>query len=233
MTDTVLEFKNADIYQSRFMILNNVNLSIGKSEFCYLVGKTGSGKSSFLKTIYAELPLLNGEGSVVGFDLKTLKRKNVHLLRRKLGMIFQDFNLLHDRNVFDNLVYVLKATGWKNKAEMKKRIDEVLEQVNLPFIGHKHIHELSGGEQQRVAIARALLNKPELLIADEPTGNLDPDTSDVIISLIRSLCDSDTAVILATHDYRILEKFPGRIIRCADGTLSDSNGFHDIKQQEN
>lgn len=233
MTEQVLEFKNADIYQSRFMILNNVNLSIGKSEFCYLVGKTGSGKSSFLKTIYAELPLLNGSGNVVGFDLRTLKRKNVHQLRRKLGMIFQDFNLLHDRNVFENLAYVLKATGWKSKDDMKKRVDEVLEQVNLPFIGHKRIHELSGGEQQRVAIARALLNKPELLIADEPTGNLDPETSDVIITLIRSLCDSDTSVILATHDYRILDKFPGRIIRCADGTLSDSNGFQDIKHQEN
>lgn len=207
MSDVVVHFDKADIYQGRFMILNNVNLTIKKSEFCYLIGKTGSGKSSFLKTIYAELPLLNGEASVVGYNLKTIKKRQVPLLRRKMGMIFQDFNLLHDRNVFENLAYVLKATGWKKKDLIKKRVDEVLEQVNLPFIGHKRTFELSGGEQQRVAIARALLNEPEILIADEPTGNLDPDTSDVIIKLIKNLCDQDTAVILATHDYRILNNF--------------------------
>jgi len=162
MSDVVVHFDKADIYQGRFMILNNVNLTIKKSEFCYLIGKTGSGKSSFLKTIYAELPLLNGEASVVGYNLKTIKKRQVPLLRRKMGMIFQDFNLLHDRNVFENLAYVLKATGWKKKDLIKKRVDEVLEQVNLPFIGHKRTFELSGGEQQRVAIARALLNEPEM-----------------------------------------------------------------------
>ena len=229
MSEGVLNFTNADIYQGRFMILNNVNLTLAKSEFCYLIGKTGSGKSSFLKTIYAELPLQNGEGHVAGFDLRALRRSQVPKLRRKLGMIFQDFNLLHDRNVFDNLAYVLKATGWRDKNKIKHRIDEVLEQVNLPFSGHKKTFELSGGEQQRVAIARALLNQPEILIADEPTGNLDPETSDVIIRLIRNLCDQDTAVILATHDFRILEKFPGRIIRCASGTLQEEQTIENIK----
>jgi len=231
MSDVVVHFDKADIYQGRFLILNNVNLTIKKSEFCYLIGKTGSGKSSFLKTIYAELPLLNGEASVVGYNLKTIKKRQVPLLRRKMGMIFQDFNLLHDRNVFENLAYVLKATGWKKKDLIKKRVDEVLKQVNLPFIGHKRTFELSGGEQQRVAIARALLNEPEILIADEPTGNLDPDTSDVIIKLIKNLCDQDTAVILATHDYRILEQFPGRIIRCSNGGLIEETSVENLKEQ--
>lgn len=228
MSELVLQFTNADIYQGRFMILNNVNLSLAKGDFCYLIGKTGSGKSSFLKTIYAELPLQNGEGEVVGFNLRTIKRNQFPSLRRKMGMIFQDFNLLHDRDVYGNLAYVLKATGWKDKNKIKQRIDETLEQVNLPFIGHKRTFELSGGEQQRVAIARALLNQPEILIADEPTGNLDPDTSDIIVQLIRNLSDQHTAVILATHDFRILEKFPGRIIRCAAGTLHEEQTFENI-----
>ncbi|HMY84164.1 MAG: ATP-binding cassette domain-containing protein [Saprospiraceae bacterium] len=221
MTDPLVVFEGADIYQSRFMILNDVGISIYPGEFCYLIGKTGSGKSSFLKTIYGELPLKAGKGKVVDFDLTTLRLKQIPHLRRRMGMVFQDFNLLSDRSVEENLLYVLKATSWKDKALMRKRVDEVLTSVGLPFIGHKNIHELSGGEQQRVAIARALLNHPQLIIADEPTGNLDPDTSDEIVKLLQSLCTNGTAVLFATHDYRIIEQFPGRIIKCSEGSLKE------------
>lgn len=221
MADPLVAFEGADIYQSRFMILNNVGVSIYPGEFCYLIGKTGSGKSSFLKTIYGELPLKNGKGRVVDYDLTALRLKQIPYLRRRIGMVFQDFNLLHDRNVEENLLYVLRATSWKDKAAMKKRVDEVLTSVGLPFIGHKNVHELSGGEQQRVAIARALLNHPQLIIADEPTGNLDPETSDEIVRLLQSLCTNGTAVLFATHDYRIIEQFPGRIIKCSDGSLKE------------
>lgn len=234
MSESILKFRNADIYQNRFLILNNVNLDIFPGEFCYLIGKTGSGKSSLLKTIYAELPLKNGEGQVAGFDLRTLKSSKIHLLRRRLGMVFQDFNLLYDRNVEENLSYVLRATGWKDKALIAKRIEEVLESVGLPFIAHKRTFELSGGEQQRVAIARALLNQPELLIADEPTGNLDPNTSDDILRLIHNLKSSGTSVIFATHDYRILDQFPGRILKCMNGAITeDTNSRSDIAESLN
>ncbi len=221
MADPLVAFEGADIYQSRFMILNDVGVSIYPGEFCYLIGKTGSGKSSFLKTIYGELPLKAGKGRVVDYDLTALRLKQIPYLRRRIGMVFQDFNLLHDRNVEENLLYVLRATSWKDKSAMKKRVDEVLTSVGLPFIGHKNVHELSGGEQQRVAIARALLNHPQLIIADEPTGNLDPETSDEIVRLLQSLCTNGTAVLFATHDYRIIEQFPGRIIKCSDGSLKE------------
>ncbi|MCO6461483.1 MAG: ATP-binding cassette domain-containing protein [Saprospiraceae bacterium] len=220
MGDALVTFEGADIYQGRFMILNDVKVSIHPGEFCYLIGKTGAGKSSFLKTMYGELPLIRGKGMVAGFDLATLKLKQIPFLRRKIGMVFQDFNLLHDRNVEENLMFVLKATAWKDKKKMRQRIDEVLTAVGLPFVGFKKVHELSGGEQQRIVIARALLNNPELIIADEPTGNLDPDTSDDIVKLMQGLCTNGTAVLFATHDYRILEQFPGRIIKCVGGTLN-------------
>ena len=201
-------------------ILEGVNLSISKGEFAYLIGKTGSGKSSLLKTLYAALPLTEGKGEVAGHQLTTLDRKTIPLLRRNLGIVFQDFNLLDDRSVEENLLFVLRATGWTDKKAMEKRIVEVLEQVDLLEKRKKFPHEISGGEQQRVVIARALLNNPDLIIADEPTGNLDPETSDDILLLMRRLAQqNDTAVLFATHDYRILENFPARIIRCINGRL--------------
>lgn len=207
------------------MILQNISLNIGEGEFTYLIGKTGSGKSSLLKTLYAALPLETGFGEVSGFDLRSISRRNVHELRRKLGIVFQDFNLLTDRNVEQNLLFVLKATGWDDAAAMDKRVDEVLKEVGLSGKKNAMPFELSGGEQQRVVIARALLNKPLLLLADEPTGNLDPETSDDVLTLLRNLAKQhNTAVLCATHDYRILQNFPARIIRVMGGKLIDDEG---------
>ena len=195
-------------------------LRISRGEFTYLIGKTGSGKSSLLKTLYAALPLTEGKGSVAGYDLRSLDRKSIPLLRRNLGIVFQDFNLLTDRNVADNLRFVLEATGWKEDKKIRQRSTEVLEQVDLKDKANKMPWQLSGGEQQRVVIARALLNKPQLLIADEPTGNLDPETSDDILLLMRDLSKkNNTAVIFATHDYRVIQHFPARIIRCVDSRV--------------
>jgi cell division transport system ATP-binding protein len=217
----VIELQNADIYQSHFLLLNDVNMQISEGEFCYVVGKTGTGKSSLLKTIYGALPLQNGEGRVVGMNLKQVDRKNLHLLRRKMGMIFQDFNLLMDRNVERNLSFVLEAVGIKDKGIIQNKIRTVLDQVGLSFMPLKMPHELSGGEQQRLAVARALLNNPPLIIADEPTGNLDPDTSDDILQLLKNLTqEHGTSVIIATHDYRLLDKFPGKTYRCHLGTVT-------------
>ncbi|MBK9213061.1 MAG: ATP-binding cassette domain-containing protein [Saprospiraceae bacterium] len=217
----VIELQNADIYQSHFLLLNDVNMQISEGEFCYVVGKTGTGKSSLLKTIYGALPLQNGEGRVVGMNLKQVDRKNLHLLRRKMGMIFQDFNLLMDRNVERNLSFVLEAVGIKDKGVIQNKIRTVLDQVGLSFMPLKMPHELSGGEQQRLAVARALLNNPPLIIADEPTGNLDPDTSDDILQLLKNLTqEHGTSVIIATHDYRLLDKFPGKTYRCHLGTVT-------------
>lgn len=220
----VVDLHSVSIFHGERLILHQLNLAIKEGEFVYLVGKTGSGKSSLLKTIYAALPVRVGTGRVVGFDLLKMNRKNIPFLRRKLGVVFQDFNLLMDRTVEDNLYFVLKATGWKTKETMDKRIDQVLEQVALAGTRGKMPHELSGGERQRVVIARALLNNPELLIADEPTGNLDPETSKEIMVLLKKLAQRhNMAIIFATHDYRIIEQFPARIIRCKDRVVSEEN----------
>lgn len=222
----LLSLENAQIYQDRALVLSDVNLSVHAGEFVYLIGKTGSGKSSLLKTLYGDLPLRTGKGLVVGYDLTKLTWKKLPALRRRLGIVFQDFNLLTDRSVHENLKFVLKATGWKDKSQMDARIDYVLEKVGLGTKGFKKPHELSGGEQQRIVIARALLNDPELILADEPTGNLDPETSDDIIRLIRNLNkDTGTPVVMATHDYSILEKFPGRIINCQQGKIIESQSI--------
>ena len=225
----LVKLRNIDVDQGGRTVLSKVNMDISPGEFVYLIGKTGSGKSSLLKVIYGALPLKTGQGTVAGYDLKKLNRRSIPHLRRQLGIVFQEFNLLTDRHVYDNLHFVLKATNWKKKEQIDNRIIEVLQAVDLTDKKHAMPHQLSGGEQQRVAIARALLNDPELLIADEPTGNLDPETSDDILLLLRRLTtEQNTAVLLATHDYRMLEHFPARIIRCANGMIYDDQEL-DIK----
>jgi cell division transport system ATP-binding protein len=219
--DSIVHLENVRIFQHDNLVLSDVNLDIDKGEFVYLIGKTGSGKSSLLKTLYGELALREGTGSVAGFDLNTLKRSKVHLLRRKLGIVFQDFELLMDRSVVDNLLFVLKATGWKDKTAMKQRMEDVLEKVALGTKGYKMPHQLSGGEQQRVAIARALLNDPELILADEPTGNLDPATTEDILNLLFDISNSGRAVLMATHDYQYMKKFSSRVLICENGRITD------------
>lgn len=219
--EDIIVLKDAKIVQKNFTVLSHVNLNIKQGKFNYLIGKTGSGKSSLLKVLYGHLPLREGEGEVVGFDLTKLKTSQIPNLRRKLGIIFQDFQLLTDRTVEKNLLFVLEATGWKDKEQMEDRINEVLSSVGMKTKKHKMPHELSGGEQQRVAIARALLNHPELILADEPTGNLDPETSNDIMTLLRQVSEErNCAVLMATHDYHLIQNFPGQAIRCEDGTVS-------------
>ncbi len=214
-----VEIKNGTILQGKIPVLTQVNFSLAKGEFVYLTGKTGSGKSSFLKTLYGELPLADGSGQVAGFDLIKLKRRQVPYLRRNLGIVFQDFQLLTDRSALDNLLFVLRATGWKNKQEMMNRAHEVLAKVGLQNKDYKIPAELSGGEQQRLVIARALLNNPEVILADEPTGNLDPDISNEVMSLLHAICNDGKSVIMATHDYGLINKFPGNIYRVAGGRV--------------
>lgn len=220
----IIQLRNVNIYQSANLILNNVSLQVNEGEFVYLVGKTGTGKSSLLKTLYGELPLTEGEGAVSGFNLREMDWKKVPFLRRSLGVIFQDFQLLTDRNVHENLRFVLKATGWKDERLMEEKINDVLEKVGLKSKGFKFPFEMSGGEQQRVDIARALLNSPKLILADEPTGNLDPDTSDEIMNLLFQISrDYRTAVVMATHDYMVINKFPARTIKTEGGKLLEVN----------
>ncbi len=223
MSQSIVELSNVNIYQGDSLILSNVNISVDKGEFVYLVGKTGTGKSSLLKTMYGDLQLREGEGWVVGHDLKELTWKTVPFLRRNLGVVFQDFQLLTDRNVNENMKFVLKATGWKDEKLMDEKIADVLEKVGLKTKGFKMPFELSGGEQQRMDVARALLNSPKLILADEPTGNLDPETSDEIMSLHFHICrDYNTTIIMATHDYMVIKKFPARTIKTEMGKVWDN-----------
>jgi len=212
---------HAKIFQGDSLILSEVDFTLNKGEFVYLVGKTGSGKSSLLKTLYGELPLKEGGGIVAGFDLKTLRRRKIPLLRRNIGIVFQDFQLLMDQEVIKNLTFVLSATGWKNRKKIRQRAEEVLDLVGLSTKAYKFPHQLSGGEQQRVAIARAILNDPQLILADEPTGNLDPETTEEIMRLLFNIQQKGTTFFMATHDYHIMEKFPSRTIKCHDSKVQD------------
>jgi len=229
MADAIIQIRNANIYQGDNLILQDVNLTVNKGEFVYLVGKTGTGKSSLLKTMYGELLLKEGNATVAGYDLRQLTWKTVPYLRRTLGVVFQDFQLLTDRNVNENLKFVLKATGWKDEKLMDEKIADVLDKVYLKSKGFKMPFELSGGEQQRIDIARALLNSPKLILADEPTGNLDPETSDEIMQLLFHISrDFGTAIVMATHDYMVIQKFPARMVRTEKGQVSDNASITSI-----
>jgi cell division transport system ATP-binding protein len=226
--DSIISFSNASIHQDDYLVLSDVNFEIQKHEFVYLIGRVGSGKTSLIKTINAELPLKEGNALVADYKLEDIKRKQVPLLRRKLGIVFQDFQLLIDRPIQDNLKFVLGATGWKDKKEIETRIEEVLTKVGLDFKGYKMPHQLSGGEQQRVVIARALLNDPEVILADEPTGNLDPETSEGIMKVLFEIQESGRAVIMATHNYSLMKKFPARTLKCENGKLSEIDRNEEI-----
>jgi len=225
--DTIIEFRNCNIWQQDHLVLTDVNFSLKKNEFMYLIGRVGSGKTSLIKTINAQIPLKEGEAVVAGYNLRKIKRKEIPYLRRRLGIVFQDFQLLTDRNVHDNLEFVLRATGWKNKNDIETRIAEVLEKVGLGLKGYKMTHQLSGGEQQRVVIGRALLNDPDIILADEPTGNLDNETSDDILRLLMEINRAGRAIIVATHNQNILKRYPARTMKCEDGKLKE------IDQEEN
>ncbi|MBE15437.1 MAG: ATP-binding cassette domain-containing protein [Dokdonia sp.] len=225
MVEPVLQLQKASIFQRDNMVLSEVNVTVHPGDFVYLIGKTGSGKSSFMKTLYGDLPLQEGSGHIVGFDLKGLKEKQIPFLRRKLGVVFQDFKLLNDRTVRDNLRFVLKATGWKDKTLMDKKIDEVLTKVGMQSKDFKSPFQLSGGEQQRVAIARALLNDPELILADEPTGNLDPQTSVEVMEVLQEINKNGNTILMATHDYALLLKYPSKTLKC------DNNKIFEVVQR--
>jgi cell division transport system ATP-binding protein len=222
MSNPIVQLSGVSVYQKNKLVLADVNLAISSGEFVYLIGNTGSGKSSLMKMIYAELPLEEGRGEVCGFRLNDIPAKKLPYLRRQLGIVFQDFQLFDDRTVEENLKFVLKATGWKEKKKIEERILEVLDEVGLVLKLKAMPHRLSGGEQQRIAIARALLNHPEIILADEPTGNLDPETSNGIMRLLFSICETGRTVIMATHNYNLIHKFPGRIVKCEEGTIVDS-----------
>lgn len=224
--DVIIEFRNCNIWQQDHLILSDVSFTVSRGEFIYLVGRVGSGKTSLIKTINAQLPLKEGTGIVAGYDLSTIKTREIPYLRRKLGIVFQDFQLLTDRTVNENLEFVLRATGWKDRSEISTRINEVLEKVGLGLKGYKMPHQLSGGEQQRVVIGRALLNDPDIILADEPTGNLDPETSEGIIKLLVDISRTGRAVIIATHNYTILKKFPARTYKC------ENDRFFELKEEE-
>jgi len=219
MSQPVLFLKNASIFQRESLILSNVTVSVDKGEFVYLIGKTGTGKSSFMSTLYGDLPLQEGEGEIVGYDLPTLKEKDIPFLRRKLGVVFQDFKLLNDRTVKNNLLFVLTATGWKEKNEMNAKVDEVLDKVGMKTKSFKYPYQLSGGEQQRVAIARALLNDPELILADEPTGNLDPQTSVEVMEVLQEINKNGNTILMATHDYALILKYPSKTLKCDESQI--------------
>jgi len=229
MEEQVISFENATVCQHDHLVLSDVNFSISKGEFVFLIGKVGSGKSSLIRTINAELPVKKGEGIVTGYKLSRIRRRQIPYLRRKIGVVFQDFQLLTDRNVHDNLAFILKSTGWKNKKEIEKRIAEILDKIGLGLKGYKMTHQLSGGEQQRVVVGRALLNNPELILADEPTGNLDPETSIDIMNLLLDISKTGTTVIMATHNYPLLNKFPARTLKCDNGKLIEVKFSEDME----
>lgn len=212
----IIDYKNVEVLRKELLVLKNVNFQLEEGQFVYLIGRVGSGKSSLMKTMYAEVPIEMGEARIFDYDLSDIRRKDVPMLRRQIGVVFQDFQLLSDRSVYDNLLFVLKATGWKNKTDIDERINEVLSEVGMEHKSYKMPHELSGGEQQRIAIARALLNRPKLILADEPTGNLDQETGHQIMSLLHRICAEGTAVIMATHNIQLTEDFPARVVKCED-----------------
>jgi len=230
--ERIIELTGCNIWQQDHLVLTNVNLNVSKGEFIYLVGKVGSGKTSLIKTLNAQLPLKEGTGIVAGFNLSVIKNREIPYLRRKIGIVFQDFQLLIDRSVNDNLEFVLRATGWKESAEIEKRINEVLEKVGLNLKGYKMPHQLSGGEQQRVVIGRALLNEPEIILADEPTGNLDPETSEGIVRLLKDISNTGRAVIIATHNYTIVKKFSARTIKCDNGKMVEIRDDEEIELEK-
>lgn len=219
--ETIISLDKVSVFQKHNMVLNNVHFTVSKGEFVYLLGKTGSGKSSLMKTLYCDVPLKQGVAKIAGFDLTTISKSEIPFLRRKTGIIFQDFQLLYDRSVNENLFFVMEATGWKGKDKMMERAHAVLDKVGLATKGHKIPHELSGGEQQRVSIARALVNDPEVILADEPTGNLDPETSEEIMRLLTDISKTGTAVVVATHDMLVVSKFPARTLRCENGEVTE------------
>ncbi|MFI8605627.1 ATP-binding cassette domain-containing protein [Cellulophaga sp. HaHa_2_95] len=225
MAESILHLKDVSVFQKENLVLNDINLEIKQGEFIYLIGKTGSGKSSFMKTLYGDLPLNHGTGSIVDFDLRKLKEKDIPFLRRKLGIVFQDFKLLPDRTINNNLLFVLKATGWKDKSKMDTQVETVLDKVGMKTKGFKFPHELSGGEQQRIAIARALLNDPELILADEPTGNLDPQTSVEVMKVLQEINKTGRTILMATHDYALILKYPSKTLKC------DGNKVFEVVQK--